>query len=337
MPPRYQHRWSIGANPKGAPPAEDISAMQQPHAVDDDGAHVRFGHLGRHVVTAVDWAKLARQGRRGGPSGLTAGTPDTLPLDTAESAALSAPAPGEPLLLTDAAPPAPPGGATPQHPTSNSTLLPPQQPGAACLLFPWGSLALHVWQRRRAAMPVNRWMWLKLLVVPLYEFRAGVKAVNFMWTHRRNPHIMDVVRLGSPSVADQVLVEVEAMAGQEALLESLPQICVQAWVYRTDYADRPTGVEERLLLGSLAVAAFFVVRNVFVWWRLSMTSGIARLAASPVSPDEFAAMVAEQQREGADVRMARKPALCAVMLSYWADDAAFFARKRVVDLRHCGL
>eukprot|EP01065_Artemidia_motanka_P007387 TRINITY_DN13673_c0_g1_i1.p1 TRINITY_DN13673_c0_g1~~TRINITY_DN13673_c0_g1_i1.p1 ORF type:complete len:733 (+),score=208.04 TRINITY_DN13673_c0_g1_i1:42-2201(+) len=207
----------------------------------------------------------------------------------------------------------------------------------ACLLFPWLSFLLHVRQRRKAGLPVNVWMKVKLFILPLYEIYAGWKAVDFMWTMRHDARIMRAQSEGRPSVADQVLVEVEAMAGQEALFETLPQLIIQLSAYFDVYSGDNSGATTVLLI-SVIIGVLTVIKNVVVWWRLSRTSGIAKLAASPVTPDEFVLMVERlENSDNHEINMADRPALCAVMLSYWGQEPDFFARKRVVDLCNCGL
>eukprot|EP01062_Namystynia_karyoxenos_P059203 TRINITY_DN50645_c0_g1_i1.p1 TRINITY_DN50645_c0_g1~~TRINITY_DN50645_c0_g1_i1.p1 ORF type:complete len:761 (+),score=180.19 TRINITY_DN50645_c0_g1_i1:69-2285(+) len=208
----------------------------------------------------------------------------------------------------------------------------------ACLFFPWFSLWLHIRERRKAGHPVNHWMWMKMFILPMYELRAGVKAVSFLWNTRKDRRVICPQKGGRPSVADQVLIEIESMAGQEALFETFPQLCVQLAAFLHHYRDSVGSTDFALLLTSLTVGIATVIKNVVVWMRLRQASGLARIAASPINPDEFKQLVKDQENKAQyEIQVENRPAWGAVLLAYWAEDPEFFARKRVINMCGCGL
>eukprot|EP01065_Artemidia_motanka_P018451 TRINITY_DN21769_c0_g2_i1.p1 TRINITY_DN21769_c0_g2~~TRINITY_DN21769_c0_g2_i1.p1 ORF type:complete len:450 (+),score=42.74 TRINITY_DN21769_c0_g2_i1:133-1350(+) len=122
------------------------------------------------------------------------------------------------------------------------------------LLSPWLSLWLHLRASRADLVKPHKRVWLKALVVPLYEGTVGWRAVRFMWQVRKQPRLYPAIEVA--------MAEVLILAGQEALFESLPQLIIQGCAYWRDYYGSATDTQNALFLVSMGTSACVIASRI---------------------------------------------------------------------------
>eukprot|EP00756_Hemistasia_phaeocysticola_P063877 Hpha_TRINITY_DN7350_c0_g1::TRINITY_DN7350_c0_g1_i1::g.9997::m.9997 len=143
--------------------------------------------------------------------------------------------------------------------------------GVVCVLVsPWLSLWLHLRASRADLVRPQKRLWLKLLVVPVYEAAVGWRAIKFMWGVRGDPKLYPAIEVA--------MSEVLILAGQEAVFESLPQLIVQIVAYFNDYYGTATSRQNFLFLASMATSALVIASRIISTLLFVNDGGLAAFA-----------------------------------------------------------